>query len=185
MQYYLAQGIGLVAFAGAVFSFQKNSQKGILTFQLVSSSLFCLHFALLGAYVGALLNAIAALRAFVFSQKDKNWAKSRFWLGFFTVLCVAAGLATWENWFSLLPIVGMVFTTVAFWIHDPALVRMVSFPSSPCWLIYNAVHRSWAGVMTESFVITSILVAMWRYEWSPAARARKRAHAQPLKEKQP
>ncbi len=173
MLYYIAQAIGLAAFCAAVASFQKNSQKGILTFQLVSSTLFCLHFALLGASVGAMLNAIAAVRAFVFSNKEKAWARSRFWLVFFTLLCAAAGIFTWENGFSILPILGMAFTTAAFWIEDPAMVRRVSFPSSPCWLIYNAVHHSWAGVMTEVFVMCSILVAMWRYEWRPGLHARR------------
>ncbi len=175
--YYIAQLIGLVAFVVAVSSFQKNSQKGILALQMVSSTLFCIHFALLGAYVGAMLNAIAALRAFVFGQKDRPWAKNKFWLVFFTVVCIAAGVLTWDTVFSALPILGMVFTTVAFWIEDPVLVRRLSFPSSPCWLIYNLVNGSWAGVMTESFVICSILVAMWRYEWSHVARARKKEDA--------
>ncbi len=174
MLYYIAQGIGLAGFCVAVASFQKNSQKGILTFQLISSTLFCIHFALLGAAVGAMLNGIGIVRAFVFSHKDSAWAKNRAWLVFFCALCVAAGALTWENWLSVLPILGMIFTTAAFWVENPATVRRVSLPSSPCWLVYNAFNHSWAGVMTETFIMCSILVAMWRYEWRPAARARRK-----------
>lgn len=173
MVYYLAQAVGLVAFVIAILSFQKNSQKGILGLQLLSTSLFCLHFVLLGAQVGALLNAVGALRSFVFGHQEKRWAQGRVWLVVFLLLSVGACALTWENALSLLPMAGMIFTTVAFWIHDAAWVRRISFPSSPCWLIYNAAHRSWAGVLTECFVMCSILVAMWRYEWHPALRARR------------
>ena len=65
----------------------------------------------------------------------------------------------------MLPVFGMSFTTVAFWITDAAAVRRVSFPSSPCWLTYNLYNRSWAGAGTEIILMTSIIVAMLRYDF--------------------
>lgn len=173
MSYFIAQALGICGFIIAIISFQQNSQKKILYFQFVSSIMFGVQFFLLKAPVGALLNLIGMFRAFVFSHKDKAWARNRIWLFLFCALCIGAGIYGWENWFSILPIVGMIFTTVAFWIEDPKLVRRISFPSSPCWLVYNAVSGSVGGALTEVFIMCSILVASWRYEWSPAARARK------------
>lgn len=171
--YYVAQGIGMVAFLVAAWSFQQNSQKRIVYFQLISTTLFAVHFAMLGVMTGAVLNMIGVFRAAIFSQKDKAWAKNKAWLAFFVVLCIAAGILTWKNWLSILPLIGMIFTTVAFWVEDPKMVRRLSFPSSPCWLIYNAASHSWAGVLTELFIMTSILIATFRYEWLPKLREKR------------
>ena len=57
-------------------------------------------------------------------------------------------------------------------------MRWVALPSSPCWLIYNAIHGSIAGIITESFAMGSILVAQLRYRWLPALRAKRQAKQQ-------
>ncbi len=36
---------------------------------------------------------------------------------------------------------------------------------SPCWLIYDALIGSWAGVLNESITLASILVSIRRYGW--------------------
>ena len=172
-----AQLIGIVASAVAILSFQNKTQKKIVLFQLASTTLFCIHFTMLGAYSGAILNAVAAVRSLVFSQKEKKWAQSRVWLVVFAAASVAVGVLTGggEGWLCVLPVVGMLFTTAAFWIEDAEKVRWVALPSSPCWLIYNVIHGSIAGVITESFAMGSILVAQLRYHWLPALRAKRQA----------
>ena len=80
-------------------------------------------------------------------------------------------LTTWNidfgaigTYIVLLPLVGKILTTVAFWKENAKTVRRLSFPSSPCWLIYNAYNHSWAGVATEMFVMASIIVGMFRHD---------------------
>jgi len=63
-----------------------------------------------------------------------------------------------------LPIIAMVLTTVAFGIPNPKLTRLVAFPSSPLWLIYNVLSQSWGGVATEVFNMLSILIGMLRFD---------------------
>ena len=58
----------------------------------------------------------------------------------------------------------MVLSTVAFWIKDANLLRMVYFPSSPFWLVYNIASRSVAGILTESFSLVSLLIAFIRFQ---------------------
>lgn len=179
--YIIGQLIGVAALIVAFISFQQKSQKHIVFFQFLSSLLFSIHFFMIGAYVGSLLNGIGILRAGVFMNKDRRWAQSKLWLWLFILICVTAGiltcdgdlnLTTWNIdpsssafYISLLPVAGMIFTTLAFWIEDPAKVRRISLPSSPCWIIYNLYHHSWAGAGTELFIMTSILIAMFRYDY--------------------
>ncbi len=184
--YVTGQFVGVAALIVAFISFQQKSQKRIVFVQFLSSILFTIHFFMISAYVGALLNGIGILRAGVFMNKDRRWAQSKIWLWLFNFICIAAviltcdgnlNLTTWnislsspDFYISLLPMVGMILTTLAFWIEDPAKVRRISLPSSPCWMTYNLYHHSWAGACSDLFVMTSILIAMFRYDFKRSHR---------------
>lgn len=162
----IAQIIGVLALSNAVTSFQMKTHKKILLFQLISTALFVLHYALLGAYTGAILNAIAMVRSIVFINKDKAWARNIAWLIFFCIISIGTGCFTWNgSIISILPVLGILCTTVAFWIKTPKYVRMVAFPSSPLWLIYNIDCMAWGGAITEIINMISIIVAMIRLDF--------------------
>ncbi len=162
--YIIAQIIGAVALVLAVISFQQKTHKYIIAFQLAANFAFVLHFGLLGAYTGAILNAVALARSVVFVNKGKTWADNRLWLWLFCAVSVAAGIFTWQNALSVLPILGMVCTTVAFWIKTPKYVRLCALPSSPLWLVYNFVSCAWGGVLTEVINMASIILAIVRLD---------------------
>ena len=168
--FYIAQAIGIIALIIAILSFQQNTQKRIVTYQMVSSVFFAVHFFLLGAYAGAALNFIGIFRAMLFRQKEKKWASNMVWLWLFSALFILAGVLSWKNIYSLLPILGMLLTTVGFWIENPRYVRIVTAPSSPLWFWYNLVNQSYPGMLTECFVFGSILIAAFRFDIFPAIK---------------
>ena len=161
----MAQLVGFAAFVCAVLSFQRRTHKGIVALQLTSNILFTMHFCLLGAYTGAVLNGIAAVRAGVFVNKGKKWADNFIWFIVFCALSIAAGILTWDGVSSILPILGMICTTIAYWLKTPKYVRMAAFPSSPLWLVYNIVNNSYGGVITEIVNMISIIIAMIRLDF--------------------
>lgn len=164
LQGAIAQIVGFAALIFAMISYQMKTQKGIVLIQIVSCSFFALHFLLLNAYTGALMNLIAAVRSVVFANKDKKWGKSNWWIIFFSFVCIVAVGFTWEGALSLMPMAGMVLTSVAWGIEKASLVRLISLPSSPLWIVYNFICGSTAGVLTEVFVMISIITAMIRLD---------------------
>lgn len=160
----MAQLLGIIAFCLAIWSFQQNEHKKIVFLQLLANLCFTVHFYLIGAHTGALLNLIGFARSIVFVCKDKKWASSNLWLVFFSLLCVAAGIYTWQGLLSVLPMLAMILTTIAFGINNPKLTRLFSFPSSPLWLIYNFFNQSYGGMLTECFNMGSILIGMLRFD---------------------
>lgn len=171
--YLFAQGIGVIALIIAILSFQQNQQKKIVTYQMISSVFFCIHFCMLGATLGGILNGIGIFRAAIFRNRDKKWASNIIWFFLFCALFIAAGIFSWAGAKSLLPIFAMLLTTVAFWIKNPRAVRFVSAPSSPLWFIYNFIYHSYAGMLTELFVFSSILVAVFRFDLLPLLQKNK------------
>lgn len=164
MLFYIAQGVGFLGMLLAFISFQQNDNKQILKFQTFAALTFMVHFFMLGALTGAVMNILGATRNIIFYHRDKAWANKKLWLYLFVCLFAISGVLTWNNVYSILPVFGMMIATVGLWVKNPKLTRLFIFPSSPCWLIYNVISGSVAGVLTESFVLTSLTIAFIRFD---------------------
>ncbi len=164
MRNIIAQVIGFLALALSAFSFQQNTQRRIMIWQSLSCALFIVHFLLLGAYTGALLNLVAMVRSIVYSQRGNKWADSLAWLFVFWGAIALSGVFSWKGPLSLLPLAAMMLTTLSMRIKIPKYIRLLTLPSAPLWLVYNVVNKSIAGVFTEIFALVSILVAMIRLD---------------------
>ena len=144
--------------------FQQNDRKKILICQTIGNSFFCIHYFLLGTFTGAVLNAISATRAMIYFNREKKFFNSPVWLWFFMVVSAVAGVLTWEGTISILPTVGMVIGSVSVWVKKPRYIRILCFIPSPMWMTYNIVSNSIPGIITEAFVMISILISIVRYD---------------------
>lgn len=163
------QLIGFIALALGAASFQPKLRRNILRFQLLSNIFWVTHFLLLGATTGAALNAAGAVRAYLFNKYGRLKTRSCWLLVFIISLVLVLGVLTWQGWLSLLPMAAMTIATIGFWQRDEQRIRLITLFGAPLWLIYNLLSGSYAGVTNELLVITSILVALWRYRRSSSA----------------
>lgn len=169
-----AQIIGVFAMAFNIWSYQQKQQKYIIALQLGGSFLFAVHFFMLGAYIGGLLNAISIIRAILFLYKDKLKTDNVIWLsGFITVyvICYVLTFTLFGKDFKpfnavieLLPVIGMAATTFAYRCKTPKGTRLFSLISSPSWLIYNIVAISIGAICCEVFSLISIVVGLVRID---------------------
>lgn len=170
----IAQTIGVFAMAFNIWSYQQKQQRYIIALQLLGSALFTVHFFMLGAYMGGLLNAIGIVRAVVFLCKDKLKSEHFLWLiGFILVyfVCYALTFTLFGKAFTLpnaiveiLPVVGMTATTIAFGCKTAKATRLLGFISSPSWLVYNVVSLSIGAICCEVISIVSIFVGFLRLD---------------------
>jgi hypothetical protein len=79
------------------------------------------------------------------------------------LLIITVGLLLYENPFSLLPILGVLLHTGAFWIENERIIRRVSLLGSPFWLIYNLYCHAYGSAIGDILTMVSILLAMYRY----------------------
>jgi hypothetical protein len=68
---------------------------------------------------------------------------------------------------ELLPIVGMIASTVGFVLANSKAVRRLGLVSSPAWLTYNLYYRSAGAVICEVISLISIFVGMYRHDRKP------------------
>ena len=157
-----AQIVGAFGILFSLLSFQFAKRKYILLSQMTASLLFSLQLFMVGAITGGCLDMISFARSLIFLNNQKKWASSRLWVVGFIVVMIATGILTWENPWSILPIIGSVLSTVALWMKDGKHIRMISLLVGPCWLVYNIVNGAYTGAFNELLAMTSIVIGLIR-----------------------
>ena len=162
---FLTQLIGFIALILLIIVFQREKRSHMLILKILSSVLYGIHFALLGAWTGSAMNVVAATRSYVFKQRtEKKWADNKAWLFVFFILIVIFGIFTWEGYYSILPMIATSLYTIAFWMKKPRIIRLLSLIGPPFWLIYNIIVNSIAGMATELLLVISILIGIFRFD---------------------
>jgi hypothetical protein len=161
----LTQGIGYLALLFVIFSFQKKKRETLLLVMLTGLLLFVVHYCLLSAWAGALMNLIEAGVVFVSYKKETDsWAKHAFWLYIFICLYVCAGLITVKSLPDLLPIVAQIFGAIAVWQKNPRAIRFLMLIPRPLWFVYNLTVGSQAGMVAEVFIFISVMIGIVRFD---------------------
>lgn len=165
-----AQIIGFLAMLSAIICFQQKSRRKIMVWQLIVCTLWTLHFVILAVPTGLAINALQVVRAIIFSKKESaKWANRNVWLYVFIALTVLLGILTWEGPLSILPVIGTSFSTVSLWMKKPFTIRLLTFPVSITWGIYDIASGSLAGGFNETFCMISLIIAIIRID-IPARR---------------
>ena len=170
----IAQIMGIMAMAFNILSYQRKTRGGAIAFQLVGGLLFSVHFFLFGAFVGGVLNAVAFIRAIVFLNKEKLHADHIYWLVGFIIVYIASYILNFTAFgkeptmfnfvIELLPVIGMIATTISFRYSDAKTIRRYGLISSPSWLVYNITTGSIGAIACEVFSLCSIVIGIVRFD---------------------
>ncbi len=165
MNFIFIQIVGLIGLLFVIISFQKNRKSFTLAVLVLAALFFTIHFILLKAWTGAAMNGLAAVRTYIFNLRDrKKYLNNRATLYIFIFLFWIAGLFTWEGYVSLFPVTGMSLECMSLWSKETKRMRWLFLSVTPLWLVYNSVVRSYAGVATEIFIMSSVVVAIIRFD---------------------
>jgi len=116
---------------------------------------------MIGAHTGALINAIAIGREFVFFHRDKRkWASHKFWLWFFVAIIGLSPLLTWAGTESLLPMAGSIVAVFAFYNRNPHTIRKLGIVTHLLWLIYTIIVFNIGGIMTNVIQICAAIYGL-------------------------
>ena len=165
MKVIIAQLAGTIALLIAVIIFHKNNRKTMLYLQIAACVMFSMQYLLLGAWTGAAMNIIVIIRNYVFANKDsKKWANSNLWLYLFLFIIIIATVYTWQGWVSVLPLIGMITGTIAFWLTNTTCIRLFSLISPPFWCTYNFISRAYPAMICDTIIFVSIIIGMIRFD---------------------
>ena len=174
MMEIIAQGLSLIGMACVVGSYLQKKKSALIAIQATGGALFAIHYLLIGAYSGFLMNSIAVLRGFAFCKEHRSPTTGKVWVWVISILSlVAYALSfivfntepTWQNIvLELLPALGMVALTISFNMTNAGQIRLMGFVNSTCWIIYNIAHVSIGGIGCEIMCFASIIIGIIRYD---------------------
>ncbi|HZJ75875.1 MAG TPA: YgjV family protein [Clostridia bacterium] len=160
----IAQIIGFIGAFTYFLVFQMKKRSSILAINILAGMIFVVHFTMIGAYTGAAMNVVCALRCTIYYFSDRKWAKSKAWLAVFIGVSVVLGVLTWGDIYSIFPLMAMVITSISFWLKKESHIRLLTLPTQPGWMIYNIHNNSISGLLTDIVIFSSILIAIIRYD---------------------
>ena len=151
---------GIIGVLFTVVLYQQKSRKSLLVCKLISDLIWLWHYVFIGAYSGAAVCVIAALRELIFVKRDPKNKKGIVWLPVFIAVAIVSTILTWGNAFSILTCLASCIAVASFFIGRPRLSRILVFPISACMLTYDIACGSVAGIVNECFAITSSAVGI-------------------------
>ncbi len=158
------QLIGYIGLTCAVVAFQCKSHKKVMIFRTLNEMFFAVQYFLLESYTGVAMNLIGSVRNIVFAGQVAKEKPTRVCQVLFSIIFIFMGLITSKGLVSLMVIVAKVITTIAYSMKNTKYIRLLTLPTSICWLIYNIACNSSAGTLCEVFTICSIITAIIRID---------------------
>jgi len=160
---FTAQAIGVAAMILAYFIYSARTRKTLITLKFISNALWGIHYFMLGAYPGAIMNVINMGRETVFQYKTtKKWAQTPVWVVVFIAINLSSTVLSWQGWQSALPALGASIAVIGLWCASPLTIRLFSLPSTTCWLIYAAMSGTVSGIICNLIQLAAIFVGLYR-----------------------
>ena len=159
----MGQILGLILSFVGFFIYYAKTRQGILTAKLICDIGYFFQQIMIGAYTGALINAIAVLREIVFYNRETHkWASHRLWLYLFVVLMALSPVFSWAGPVSLLPSVGSAVAVVGFYCKDPHYTRILGLAGTVPWLIYALLMSNWGLSLSGTVQTVSAVLGLVR-----------------------
>lgn len=157
---------GILATATFIVSYQMKHRRWILILGTLARVLFAAYYVMIGVYVGAVLDVLGILAVLIAARKDHPTVQK---LLFPLITLVHASILVltvifYQNWTDIFVLLGMTLHTAALWFSREKRIRYLSLCGSPCWLAYNLINGAYPLALNDIFSITSLLVAVFRYD---------------------
>ncbi len=159
----IGQALGVVAVILGFITYQMKAPKALLIVNLITCGVFCVHYLLIGAISGAVMNGIGILRNVVYTNRDKKIFASPAWPFIFAAVMLVAGLVTWQDWRSILMVFALVMNSLALSLKNAQHIRWSLMVTCPLVLIYDVLLHSYGGMVYEGMSIVSAIIGIIRF----------------------
>lgn len=160
---FLTEIIGYVALIFGLISFQFKSSKKIMAIQCVMCFFWYSHYALSGAYVGAMMAAVGFFRNGLASILSDQYIKN---LAIFSsIIAIIIGFSVAESYIYLTAMCGTLLNNVSVLKRDnPAHFRIMRIISEFFWVTYSITVLSVPGMIFGLLLISSNIIGFIRHE---------------------
>lgn len=166
MNILISQFVGFLAFGIFVFSMQQKDKTRILFVQIISFFLYALQYLLIKAYPGMIVFIINMIRSIVFFCTMKKKQPNKIIFIIFILLSILCGKLVYKDIYDILPICASLLSVVFTWQPKTKILRYGQIGICILWIIYDAFVMAYIGIVTESIIIISTIVALLNNDYN-------------------
>ncbi len=165
MNYWLGQLFGILALITLALSMKEDKKEELLKYQIYSNSFCALQYLCLGraAYTGVLLHFMCLVRNFIYYKYDNKNIPLK-WFIICASLMIIVSLVSYENIWSLVPMIGIVLNSWGLWQSKLKVSRRCEAVAAFLLVIYNIIVSAWGGVLANGFEFIMTLIAIMRFD---------------------
>lgn len=162
--YIIAQIVGFIAMGLGIVSYQSKKRETILILQILSNVCWSVQYLMLGAFSAVAANVIGVIRNVIYTFRGKyRFASSRIVPIISAIAFIVFGALTYSTVLDILPVAAMLIATVAFYLTNEQMIRILSLGISLSWFTYGVFAGSIASMISDGMIFITILIAIVRY----------------------
>lgn len=163
MKFIIAQTFGVIALILTIISIQFKTKEKIVMCSVLANIVVAIQFFLLDAITGGVISIINAIRCIVFYiYKKKDLKPSIITLIIFEIVAIISGCISWQNIWSLIPILVTVLYTYGLWQDNVKVIRITTGIVGGGWAIYDLIVKAYVGALQETSQLISAIIAIYR-----------------------
>jgi len=163
--FIIAQIFGLISIILNIVVVQFNTKEKMLIAMIISNLVVAIQFFLLNAITGGIISLINVIRCIVFYLFKKNKKKPSLHVLFiFEIIVVVSGMMSWQNIWSILPIIATATYTYGIWQDDILKIKYISAIIGGEWAIYDIFVKAYVGFIQGVIQVISSIIAIIRYK---------------------
>ena len=161
-KFWIAQLVGVIGYSTLGYSFYKKKKKDILLIQIFSYLVFTIHYWLLDGITGSVCNLLGLIAFIIIYFFDLYKKNKKILIAIIIPILIFISLITYQNIYSIFPIIASVISTLAFITDSEDTIRGIGIIGSICWLIYSIVYKSYAAIVFEAITLIVIIIAYFK-----------------------
>ena len=159
----IIQGIGAIGYTTLALSYFKKKKRDILFIEIIAYIFFTIHYYLLNGVTGAVCNLIGLFALITIYLFDKYKLNNKYLVSIiFSFLLLIVNIITFQNIFSIFPMIASIIVIISFLSNDENNIRIVGVVAAICWLIYSIVYKSYISIIFEVITFINVCLAMFK-----------------------
>jgi len=161
MEFYLAQICGVLIMICNAVSVQFKTKDKVLICFVIANLFGIAQYFLLDAITAAVVYIISTIRCIVFYYYEKKDLKPALAiLLVFEIIAIISGISSWQNVWSIIPIIVTVVFTYGLWQNNLKVTRISSAITGFGWVFYNIIVRAYVGAIFDGVLGISSIISL-------------------------
>ena len=165
MDFYIAQGISILAGIIAGISMQLKEMKFILIAQISTNALIAGSYFFLDGNSGMFISIIAVIQAIIMFLFNRKGVKPPIYITiFFIILYYASTLIGYKTLLDVFPAFAATFFALSIAFDNPKCYRIFLAINPFLWVIYDIYATAVVNALVHGFIFISSLIAIIKYD---------------------